>query len=141
MHQITGEIRKEPRVLDNGTYIIELSESYKPQNGDREYTNYAFFFKPGSDAMRKWYDSAFKVGKVISVTCDALKVNVREHNGKTYITLQAAGFANLAFSQREAEGQQSAGNNKDWAKQPQQQQRPSQQRAEPPMDFEDDIPF
>lgn len=142
MHVITGEIRKDPRILDNGTIIIELAESFKNREGAREYTNYTFFFKAGSAGMQTWYDSAFKVGKVITVTCDALKINQREANGKTYVSLQPAGFANLHFSQygdAQATGQQ--------PQQPQQQQKqnkpaPQQQgNNEPPMDFDDSIPF
>lgn len=148
MHVITGEIRKEPRRLDNGTLIVELAESYKDREGNRHYTNYAFFFKANSEGMQRWYDSALKVGKVVTVTCDKLKVNQREHNGTTYITLQAAGFANLEFGQMDAnQGQQQNG----WG-QPQQPQRHQQQQqsnggvsnhsgGQPPMDFDDDIPF
>lgn len=145
MHVITGEVRKEPRRLDSGTIIVELAESYKTREGTREYTNYAFFFKAGTDGMQKWYDDAFKVGKVVTVTCDKLKVHQREHNGTIYITLQAAGFAQLEFSQFGDVGHA----------QPQQQTKPqtnkpstrnnqqAQQNAsnEPPMDFDDDIPF
>lgn len=154
MHVITGEIRKDPRILDNGTIIIELAESFKNREGTREYTNYTFFFKAGSAGMQAWYDSAFKVGKVITVTCDALKINQREANGKTYVSLQPAGFANLHFSQFDNGGnsgqqqqkpqqqQQSNG----WGKphQPSPQNKPAAQQQgsnEPPMDFDDDIPF
>lgn len=150
MHVITGEVRKEPHRLDNGTIIVELAESYKTREGTREYTNYAFFFKAGSDGMQKWYDDAFQVGKVVTVTCDKLKVNQRDHNGTTYITLQAAGFAQLEFSQFGGGGQQQQGGN-GWGQpqQPQQQQQQrqpqqrqqQQQQSNPPMDFDDDIPF
>lgn len=145
MHVITGEIRKEPRRLDNGTIIVELAESYKDREGNRHYTNYAFFFKANSEGMQRWYDSALKMGKVITVTCDKLKVNQREHNGSTYITLQAAGFANLEFGQMDA-----SQGNQGWGQpqQPQQPQQPRQQQQkhqqsnnQPPMDFDDDIPF
>lgn len=142
MHVITGEIRKEPRRLDNGTLIVELAESYKDREGNRHYTNYAFFFKANSEGMQRWYDSALKVGKVITVTCDKLKVNQREHNGSTYITLQAAGFANLEFGQMDANQDQQNG----WGQpqQPQRQQQTQQSQKnnnQPPKDFDDDIPF
>lgn len=144
MHVITGEVRKEPRRLDNGTIIVELAESYKTRDGQREYTNYAFFFKANSDGMQKWYDDAFQVGKVVTVTCDKLKVNQREHNGTTYITLQAAGFANLEFSQFGAASGQSNGGQQQQQQQQQRQQPQRQQQQsgrQPPMDFDADIPF
>lgn len=140
MHVITGEIRKEPFVKQgaNGTlYIVELSESFKDREGNRQYTNYKFFFNAKSDGMNNWYREAFQQGKVISVSCDQLRIDSQEYNGQIYNTLTAAGWPNLLFSQR-GEGQA--------PQQPQQprQQQPRQQAPqnnEPPMDFDDDIPF
>ncbi|AGF87836.1 single strand DNA binding protein [Salmonella phage FSL SP-126] len=141
MHVITGEVRKEPFVKQgaNGTlYIVELSESFKDREGNRQYTNYKFFFNAKSDGMNNWYREAFQQGKVISVSCDQLRIDSQEYNGQVYNTLTAAGWPNLLFSQR---GECQA---------PQQQQQPRQQQAprqqapqnnEPPMDFDDDIPF
>ncbi|UUT40990.1 putative single-strand DNA-binding protein [Salmonella phage GSP032] len=141
MHVITGEIRKEPFVKQgqNGTlYIVELSESYKDREGNRQYTNYKFFFNAKSEGMNNWYREAFQQGKIISVSCDQLRIDSSEYNGQIYNTLTSSGFANLQFSQRvggQAPQQQS---------QPRQQQQPRQQAPqnnEPPMDFDDDIPF
>ena len=139
MHIITGEIRKEPRVKETASgklYVVELSERYKDRDQQWQYTNYTFFFNAKSDGMRGWYDEAFQQGKVISVSCETLKPEIREYNGNTYVTLQPGGFPTLLFSQR-GEGQ---------AQQPrQQQQQPRQQQPrqnqEPPIDFDDDIPF
>lgn len=136
-HIITGEIRKEPYIKQgqNGTlYIVELSESFKDREGNRQYTNYKFFFNAKSDSMNGWYAEAFQVGKVISVSCDQLRIDKNEYNGQVYDTLTSAGFANLQFSQR-GEGQS-----------PQQQRPPrknphQQSNNQPPMDFDDDIPF
>lgn len=139
MHVITGEIRKDPRILDNGTIIIEMAESFKNRDGTREYTNYTFFFKAGSAGMQTWYDTAFKVGKVITVTCEALKINQRDANGKTYVSLQPAGFANLHFSQF-GDG----GNSGQQQQQQQKKNKPAPQpqgNNEPPMDLDSDIPF
>lgn len=137
MHVITGEIRKEPKTLDrNGStvYIVELAESYKPRDGNREYTNYTFFFSDGGKpGLAQWYAEAFQIGKVISVSCETLKISSREHNGTIYNTLQAADFPRLIFSQR-GEGQA-----------PQQQQgggqSPQQRQPQPQQGFDDDIPF
>lgn len=140
MHVITGEIRKEPYVKQgaNGTlYIVELAESYKDREDNRQYTNYKFFFNAKSDGMNNWYRDAFQVGKVVSVSCDQLRIDSNEHNGKIYYTLTSAGFANLQFSQR-WEGQAPQQRPAQQQRQPQQK---AQQNNEPPMDFDDDIPF
>lgn len=137
MHIITGEIRKDPKILErNGgnTYIIELAESYKPRDGDREYTNYTFFFSDGGKpGLADWYREAFQVGRVISVSCETLKISSREHNGTIYNSLQAADFPKLIFSQRgQSQGQQRA---------PQQQSQNHQPQPNPQSTFDDDIPF
>lgn len=141
MHIITGEIRKEPKILErNGgnTYIIELAESYKPRDGDREYTNYTFFFSDGGKpGLADWYREAFQVGRVISVSCETLKISSREHNGTVYNSLQAADFPKLVFSQR--------GQINQPQRSPQQQQQhtnhQSQPQPNPQSTFDDDIPF
>jgi len=150
MHIITGEIRKEPRVkqMPNGStlYVVELSERYKDKDGNLQYTNYSFFFNAKTEGLNGWYAEAFQVGKVISVSCDTLRIETREYNGKMYSSLMPGGFANLLFSQR-GEGQQQPQQQQQggWF-QPQQQNQPQQpqqprQSNQPPMDFDDDIPF
>lgn len=143
MHVITGEIRKEPFVKQgqNGTlYIVELAESFKDREGNRQYTNYKFFFNAKSEGMNNWYADAFQQGKVVSVSCYALRIENSEYNGKTYQTLTSAGFANLVFSQRgggQAPQQQRVG----WGQPQQPQQQAPRDKQDPPMDFDDDIPF
>lgn len=136
-HIITGELRKDPYTKEGQNnsgaykmYIVELSESIKDrQTNERVYTNYSATFFASSDAMRGWYDEALQSGKVVSVSCEALKVNQRDHNGQTYITLQME-QPRLVFSQRgAAQGQP----------QQQRQQQPQPQNRQP--DFDDDIPF
>ncbi|KLD68866.1 hypothetical protein Y886_44200, partial [Xanthomonas hyacinthi DSM 19077] len=86
----------------------------------------------------------FQVGKVISVSCDTLRVETREYNGKIYSTVQPGGFANLLFSQRgESQQQYQQRTQGGWGQPQQQQQQPQQPRQsnQPPMDFDDDIPF
>ncbi|QXV82283.1 single-stranded DNA binding protein [Escherichia phage KarlJaspers] len=150
MHIITGEIRKEPRVkqMPNGStlYVVELPERYKDKDGNWQYTNYSFFFNAKTEGIKGWYDEAFQVGKVISVSCDTLRIETREYNGKMYSSLMPGGFANLIFSQR-GESQQQYQQRTQWGwGQPQQQNQPQQpqqprQSNQPPMDFDDDIPF
>nr|DAT48334.1 MAG TPA: Single stranded DNA binding protein [Caudoviricetes sp.] len=141
MHIITGEIRKEPKILErNGgnTYIIELAESYKPRDGDREYTNYTFFFSDGGKpGLADWYREAFQVGRVISVSCETLKISSREHNGTVYNSLQAADFPKLVFSQRGQINQQQ----RSQQQQQQHTNHQSQPQPNPQSTFDDDIPF
>lgn len=139
-HIITGEIRKAPFVKqgDRGTlYIVELSESFKQgRDAQREYTNYKFFFNDNNNqAIAGWYAEAFQEGKVISVSCDTLKVEVREHEGKQYITLMPGDFPKLLFSQR-GDSQQQGGNGYQQPRQQTQQRQPQQQQ-----NFDSDIPF
>lgn len=137
-HIITGELRKEPYVKDGQNnsgaykmYIVELSESIKDrQTSERIYTNYSATFFASSDAMRGWYDEALQQGKVVSVSCEALKINQREHNGQIYTTLQME-QPRLVFSQRGAAVPQQSG----------QQQSQPQRQPSPQQNFDDDIPF
>lgn len=138
MHVITGEIRKEPRIKETGNgklYVVDLSERYKDREGNWQYTNYTFFFNAKTDGMKGWYDEAFQHGKVISVSCETLRAELRDYEGKTYVTLQAGGFANLVFSQR------GAGQATQQSQTRQQTQSQPRQNNEPPIDFDDDIPF
>lgn len=145
MHIITGEIRKDPFIKQgqNGTlYIVELSESYKDREGNRQYTNYKFFFNAKSEGMNAWYADAFQKGKVVSVSCDQLRIDSSEYNGQIYNTLTSAGFANLQFSQRgEGQPQQQQQSAPQQQRQQPPRQNPPAQNNEPPMDFDDDIPF
>ena len=159
-HIITGEIRKDVYTQEgNGAkgawkmYGVELSESFKDKKtGERVYTNYrATFF--ANDATRSWYDEAFQKGRVISVSCAQLQVNQRESdNGRVFITLECV-RPELAFSQREPQqgggwGQpqqptqnQFSGQQQPAQRQPAQQQSAPSNQNQPPMDFDDDIPF
>lgn len=144
MHIITGEIRKEPYIKQgqNGTlYIVELSESYKDREGNRQYTNYKFFFNAKSEGMNSWYADAFQKGKIISVSCDQLRIDQSEYNGQTYNTLTSAGWPNLSFSQRGEGQQQQIHHTQQQPRQQPPRQNPPAPSNEPPMDFDDDIPF
>lgn len=142
-HIITGEIRKDVYTKEGSgnkgnwkMYAVELSERYKDKDGQSQYTNYrATFF--ANDNMRQWYDEAFQKGKVISISCDVLAVNQREHNGTIYTTLEPQ-MPKLVFSQRSSDNGSS--NRQGNAGGQQQQQKPHGNN-QPPMDFDDDIPF
>ncbi|ANM45898.1 putative ssDNA-binding protein [Escherichia phage vB_EcoS_NBD2] len=153
-HTITGEIRKAPYTKDgsnnNGRwkmYAVDLSERMKVKVEGQEqtvYTNYrAVFF--ANENMLSWYDEAFQLGKVVSISCDTLNITSRDSNGTVYTTAEMI-RPQLVFSQRGAQ-QQSGGNHQGGNQQQQgwgQPQQPQQQNNPPPNrgnQFDDDIPF
>lgn len=138
MHVITGQIRRAPFTKEgqnaNGTwkmFAVDLSERYKDKDGQTQYSNYrAVFF--AKESMLDWYNEAFQEGKVVSVSAESLAIDVRDKDGKTYVTINMNN-PRLEFSQRgDAGGKQK----QQQQKQPQQQQQRQQQQQ-----FEDDIPF
>lgn len=138
MHVITGQIRRAPFTKEgqnaNGTwkmFAIDLSESFKNKDGKREYTSYrAVFF--AKESMLDWYNEAFQEGKVVSVSAESLAVDVRDKDGKTYITVNMNN-PQLEFSQRG----DSVPQQQQQGQQQQQQQRQPQQQQQ----FDSDIPF
>lgn len=141
MHVITGQIRRAPFTKEgqnaNGNwkmFAVDLSERYKDKDGQSQYTNYrAVFF--AKESMLDWYNEAFQEGKVVSVSAETLSVDVRDKDGKTYVTVNMNN-PRLEFSQRgdsqpqQNQSQQQAQQQQQHRKQPQQQQQ-----------FNDDIPF
>lgn len=136
MHVITGQIRRAPFTKEgqnaNGNwkmFAVDLSERYKDKDGQTQYTNYrAVFF--AKESMLDWYNEAFQEGKVVSVSAESLAVDVRDKDGKTYVTINMNN-PRLEFSQRGDAG----------GKQKQQQQKQPQQQQQRQQQFEDDIPF
>lgn len=146
MHVITGQIRRAPFTKEgqnaNGTwkmFAVDLSERYKDKDGQSQYTNYrAVFF--AKESMLDWYNEAFQEGKVVSVSSESLSVDVRDKDGKTYVTVNMNN-PRLEFSQRGDGGgqqQQQQQQQNQHQRQPQQQQhrQPQQQHQ-----FDDSIPF
>lgn len=140
MHVITGQIRRAPFTKEganaNGNwkmFAVDLSERYKDKDGQSQYTNYrAVFF--AKESMLDWYNEAFQEGKAVSVSAESLAVDVRDKDGKTYVTVNMNN-PRLEFSQRgDSQPQQ---NNRQQQQQQQQQQRQPQQQQQ----FDSDIPF
>ncbi|MGG8661089.1 hypothetical protein ACQ87J_30365 [Streptomyces lividans] len=140
-HVITGVIRRAPFTKEgqnaNGTwkmYAVDLSERYKDKDGQAHYSNYraAFFAK---ESMLAWYDEAFQEGKIVSVSCETLAVDVRDKDGKTYVTINMNN-PRLEFSQRGDSAPQQQHQQQQQPQQQQQQKQPQQNQT-----FEDDIPF
>ena len=143
MHVITGQIRRAPFTKEgqnaNGNwkmFAVDLSERYKDKDGQSQYTNYrAVFF--AKESMLDWYNEAFQEGKVVSVSAESLSVDVRDKDGKTYVTINMNN-PRLEFSQRGDSQQQQKPQQRQ--QQPQQQQQ-QQQQPQQQQNFEDDIPF
>ena len=141
MHVITGQIRRAPFTKEgqnaNGNwkmFAVDLSERYKDKDGQTQYTNYrAVLF--AKESMLDWYNEALQEGKVVSVSAETLSVDVRDKDGKTYVTVNMNN-PRLEFSQRG-----------DAVSQPQQrQQQPQQQQHQnrqpkQQQQFDDSIPF
>ena len=141
MHVITGQIRRAPFTKEgqnaNGSwkmFAVDFSERYKDKDGQTQYSNYrAVFF--AKESMLDWYNEAFQEGKVVSVSAESLAVDVRDKDGKTYVTINMNN-PRLEFSQRGEGVQQQQKPQQQQQRQQQQQQNPQQQKQ-----FEDDIPF
>lgn len=142
MHVITGQIRRAPFTKEganaNGNwkmFAVDLSERYKDKDGQTQYTNYrAVLF--AKESMLDWYNEAFQEGKVVSLSAESLSVDVRDKDGKTYVTINMNN-PRLEFSQRgDSQPQQNQ-------RQQQQQQNQQQQRHQPQQQqqFNDEIPF
>ena len=158
-HIVQGKIRKAPFIKEgcgpdgmSKMYAVELAEVVKDyKSGEKSYTNYKAMFFAKTQNAQAYYDQALAEGSYIVVSCEKLKIEQREHNGTTYITLMMESprldGANYP-EQNQQQGQQQASqqyqqqqrqqSQQQWANQ-QQQRQPAYN--EPPMDFSDDIPF
>ena len=163
MHVVSGKLRKAPFIKDNcgpdgqsKMYAIELSEvtqDYKTQ--EKSYTNYRAVLFAKTQAAKQFYDNATAQDSFVVLTCEKLKVESRDHEGKTYITLSMENAKLEGANFAESSPQQ--GNWGQPSPASQQMQRPAQQPQnngyaaarnapqptynEPPMDFDSDIPF
>ena len=141
MHVITSQIRRAPFTKEgqnaNGTwkmFAVDLSERYKDKDGQTQYSNYrAVFF--AKESVLDWYNEALQEGKVVSVSAESLAVDVRDKDGKTYVTVNMNN-PRLEFSQREPAQQQGQGQQQKQQQQQQQQRQPQRQQQ-----FDDSIPF
>ncbi|WP_312999606.1 hypothetical protein [Leclercia sp.] len=163
-HTITGQIRKDVYMQAGSSakgewkmYAVELSESWKDKNGERQYTNYRATVFGSSPAAIGYYDQVIVKGACVSFSSETLQVNQREHNGNNYITMelvnprlvfaQAPGQNQQASSQpQKTQHMQQAQRNRQFSGSQQQSRPQPQQNSAPvsdgvPMDFDDDIPF
>lgn len=143
MHVITGQIRRAPFTKEganaNGNwkmFAVDLSERYKDKDGQTQYTNYrAVLF--AKESMLDWYNEAFQEGKVVSLSAESLSVDVRDKDGKTYVTVNMNN-PRLEFSQR---GDSQPQQNQRQQQQQQQQNHQQQRQPQKQQQFDDSIPF
>ena len=154
-HIVQGKIRKAPFIKEgcgpdgmSKMYAVELAEVVKDyKSGEKSYTNYKAMFFAKTQNAQAYYDQALAEGSYIVVSCEKLKIEQREHNGTTYITLMMES-SRLDGANYPEQGQQQASQQyqqqqrrqaqQQWAN-PQQQRQPAYN--EPPIDFSDDVPF
>lgn len=157
-HTVSGKLRKAPFIKtgcgpqqDSTMYVIELSEMIKDyKTGEKTYTNYSAMFFAKTQGANELYSKVFEYGSFVVVTCDKLKTEIQQGNdGRTFVKIQMENprlDSFLAASEMGAQPQQQSGRGQPQqsAAQPQQlapQQHATPQYNEPPMDFDDDIPF
>lgn len=152
-HTITGQIRKDVFTKTGSSnkgewkmYAVELSESWKDKDGQRQYTNYRAIVFGSSPAAIQYYDQVLVKDSCASFTSDTLQVNQREHNGTNYITLELVNprlvFANAGSGSGQSNGGAQQQTQQSGMKQASNQlQRPLNNSGGVPMDFDDDIPF
>jgi len=164
-HIVAGKLRKPTFIKDgcgpdgsSKMYGIELAEVIKDyKTGEKSYTNYKALFFAKTDAAKNYYDQALAEGSYVVVACEKIKLESREHNGQVYHSLvmenprlEGANYPETAQNGGWGQPQQAMPQ-----RQAPQQQRPAQQNpvqqniqqpqqqqyANPPMDFQDDVPF
>ena len=165
-HIVSGKLRKPTFIKDgcgqdgqSKMYGIELAEVIKDyKTGEKSYTNYKALFFAKTDAAKGYYDQALAEGSYVVVACEKIKLESREHNGQTYHSLmmenprlEGANYPEAAQIQNWGQPQQAIPQSQPQRQAPQQQQRPVQQNMQqqqpqqqytnPPMNFDDDIPF
>lgn len=150
-HIVQGKIRKAPFIKEgcgpdgmSKMYAVELAEVVKDyKSGEKSYTNYKAMFFAKTQNAQAYYDQALAEGSYIVVSCEKLKIEQREHNGTTYITLMMES-PRLDGANYPEQGQQQASQQYQQQQRQQAQQQwanPQQQRQpaynEPPQDFDD----
>lgn len=163
-HIVSGKLRKAPFIKegcgpqgDSTMFIIELAEVNKDwQTQEKSYTNYKAMFFAKTDAAKGYYHKAFAEGSFVVVQCEKLKVDVSECGQYIKLMLENPRLEGAltvedqgGMPQQPQQQQQGWGQPQRPQQAPQQQQRAPQQAPqqnqpqynEPPMDFDDDIPF
>jgi single-stranded DNA-binding protein len=151
-HTVSGKLRKAPFIKtgcgpqqDSTMYVIELSEMVKDwQTQEKHYTNYSAMFFAKTQGANDLYSKVFAEGSFVVVSCEKLKTDIQQgQDGRTFVKMQMENPRLESFMAVSEMGAQHQGGYQQPAQQqaPQQRQQTQQQYNEPPMDFDDDIPF
>lgn len=164
MHTVTGELRKEPRTFSGSNnsgrwegFAIDLVEINKDRRtGEKLYTNYQATFFAQSEKMADYLREVLVPGRAVTVSAQKLIVKTFDgQDGKTRVTLEMVDpridWSSFSVNNTNAGNNNSGngGNSNGWGA-PQQNRQPAQQNtgsqssgkpSDPPMDFDDDIPF
>ncbi len=153
-HTITIKLQKPAREFAAGDSIgfgIRGGVRYYDRKSQKnEFTNYqaVIFAKEGKQA--EFYREVLTEGAIVEVFGESIKVDVYDGQNGQSITLELNN-ARLGFIEagnKQGKQQQESGksstpqNQQQWGQQHAQgQQQAMHQSSEPPMDFDDDIPF
>lgn len=156
MFKVTGRLKRDAHrsTTKNPDWVmylvsVSLKRSARQQDGSYkdEWTDYSANIMAKAGRQDEFYGQMLRQGNVVELSAEFLSPRSREHNGKTYLEIRMEDSKLLQVieavkrdsdkgSQRQNSGQNSGGQQQHSG---QQQQR--QQQNEPPMDFDDDIPF
>ncbi len=134
---VTGKLNQAARTFQAGNstgFSIRIGVKYRdPKTKQDDWTNYQAAIFASTPAQVNFYQSALVEGSIVEVHAENLRVNSYDgQNGQVLsIDMLNARLGFVHSPQGQAPQQQ----------QQQQQQAPQQQYNEPPMDFDDDIPF
>jgi single-stranded DNA-binding protein len=151
-HTVSGKLRKAPFIKtgcgpqqDSTMYVIELSEMVKDwQTQEKHYTNYSAMFFAKTQGANDLYSKVFAEGSFVVVSCEKLKTDIQQgQDGRTFVKMQMENPRLESFMAVSEMGAQHQGGYQQPAQQqsPQQRQQTQPQYNEPPMDFDDEIPF
>ena len=133
---VTGKLNQAARTFQAGNstgFSIRIGVKYRdPKTKQDEWTNYQAAIFASTPAQVNFYQSALVEGSIVEVHAENLRVNSYDgQNGQVLsIDMLNARLGFVYSPQGQAPQQQQ-----------QQQQASQQQYNEPPMDFDDDIPF
>lgn len=165
MFQITGRLKRDAhrnptRNPEWVQYLVSVSlkRSVKQQDGTfkDEWTDYSANVMAKAGKQDEYYSLMLRKGNVVELIAAFLAPKSREHNGQTYLEIRMEDtrlgqvFETVKRDADQQGGQRQSNSGNAGSQQQSQQrqqysgQQQSHQRApdnEPPMDFDDDIPF
>jgi len=133
---VTGKLNQAARTFQAGNstgFGIRIGVKYRdPKTKQDEWTNYQAAIFASTPNQVSFYQSVLVEGSVVEVSAESLRINSFDGQNGQVLSIDMLN-ARLGFVHSPSQGQ------------PQQHQQQQQQSApqynEPPMDFDDEIPF